>query len=470
MRKPHAVFGSLRGLPVSATMVATMVAAMFALLLTGCFLDERTAGGDDFPNSVETLGKEGTAASTDSADWNAYDDAPSTPPEAYDSAYVPDSAPEEGSTPAKVAASSEGRVPPGLEIAGAVRSLISLSDPLTGLFRAIRVQTLAGIEARDTTWYRLPGLSLTKRVVRMSGVVTYASGRAERFSFDDADGDSLLTPSVGSANLARVRFVVTYVSGRVEEKAFTVGAGADLAFGTRADNVLRSLESVHRLGSDTLYRLSLRPVGSDSVVYDPVRDSGRVDVEHMVSADGVRTTLAYRTVLFPDSNRNRPVRFHRTVETASGVTETIALGRDSTPDFAPGDTGRVQIRFTSSNTADTLSESLSEYRIVLSDTAGRFEGNVLTQIDREKTLRYGEASAVRYRLTPSTPIPDGGSTRTGSVYLRVDLRSGGWVGLEGSSGPEGISGLWEDSTGKSGTVRFGALGAIIPSGSSKVAP
>jgi hypothetical protein len=471
MKKSHRLIARLRRLPVFATPLSGFFAAPFSMLcaalivvsLTGCFADERVAGGDDFPNSIETLGKEGTAASTDSADWNAYEESPSTPPEVYDSAFVPDSAPEEGaSAPAKVAVAPEGRVAPGLEIAGAVRSLISLSDPVTGLFRAIRVQTLVGIEARDTTWYRLQGILLTKRVVRMSGVVTYDAGRTERFSFEDADGDSILTPRAGFANLARVRFLVTYATGRVEERNFTIAAGSDLAFGTRADNVLRSLQTVHRIGNDTVYRLSLRPVGTDSIVFDPSRDSGRVDVEQMVSADGVRSTLTYRTVLFADSNRNRATRFHRTVETSSGVTETIALGKDSTLDFAPGDTGRVQIRFASTNVSDTLAEFLAEYRVVLSDTAGRFAGNRLMQIDREKTFRYGTASASRYRLTPISPIPNGGSTRTGSIQVRVDLRSGGWVELDGSATSDGILGIWEDSTGKSGTVRFGALGAIVP--------
>jgi hypothetical protein len=465
MKKPHLFFERLRGLPGFAAPLSGFFTAISAALivfsLTGCFADERVAGGDDFPNSIETLGKEGTAASTDSADWNAYDEAPSTPPEVYDSAYVPDSAPEEYPASPKVGVSFEGRIPPGLEIAGAIRSFLSVSDPVTGLFQAIRVQTLGGIEARDTTWYRLLNLTITKRVVRMSGIVSYPSGRTERFSFEDADGDSILTARAGSANLARVRFVVTDAQGRVEERMFTIAAGADRAFEKRADNVLRSLQTVHRLGNDTLYRLSLRPVGTDSVVYDPQRDSGRADVEQMVSALGVRSTLAYRTILFADSNRNRAVRFHRTVETASGVTETIALGRDSTPDFVAGDTGRVQIRFASTNVSDTLAESLSEYRVVLSDTAGRFAGNLLMQIDREKSFRYGTASSARYRLTPSSPVPDGGSTRTGSVQVRVELRGGGWVGLDGSSSPDGIFGIWEDSTGKSGTVRFGALGAIV---------
>src|SRR6187401_158807 len=127
-----------------------------SLLLAGCFQDDRVAGGDDFPNSVETLGKEGAARSTDSADWNGYKEAPSTPPGMYDSTSVPDSAPEDSAgSQGKFGSTPDGRIPPGFEIAGAVRSVVSLFDPLTGLYRAARLQTIAGIEARDTTWYRL---------------------------------------------------------------------------------------------------------------------------------------------------------------------------------------------------------------------------------------------------------------------------------------------------------------------------
>lgn len=439
----------------------------FALswILAGCFQDERVAGGDDFPNSVETLGKGAAGETSDSTEWNAYREAPSTPPEVYDSTEVPDSAPEESAgSPGKAAVPPDGRIPPGREISGAVRNVVSAVDGATGLGRAVRVQTLAGIEARDTTWYRIQLLPPAKKVVRVSGVVTYATGRSERFSFEDADGDSLLPAQAGSANRVRVRFVVEYALGRVEERTFTIAAGPDLAFGSRGDNILYASQTVHRLGSDTLYSLRLRAANaspSDSAVYDPQRDSGRVEVEQTISTPGVRTTLSYRTVLFADSARNHAVRFRRVVTTARGVTETRLLGRDSLPDFAPGDTGRVRVVFASTVPSDTLESARFEYRVALSDTAGRHSGNRLLRVDREKSFRFGTATGLRYRLSPAAPVASGSFARAGGVDVRVDLRAGGWVGFTGTSAATGFSGTWTGSAGGGGTVHFDAAGNIV---------
>jgi hypothetical protein len=442
-----------------------VLAFVSVLALTGCFSDERVAGGDDFPNSVETLGKQAATETSDSTEWNGYKQAPSTPPEAYDSTEVPDEAPRESTNglgkASVLTAGNDGRVAPGLEIANAVRNIVTVNDAVTGLNRAIRVQTLLGVEARDTTWFRVQGAPPMRRMVRMSGVVAYPTGRTERFSFEDADGDSVLSPMPGSRNLARARFVVTFPGGRIEERTVIVAAGPDRVFGTKDDNATRSLDAVHRIGTDTLYHLKLRPVAGDSVVNDRVRDSVRVDVEHMVTVGGVRVVHYYRAVVKGDSLRNRATRFRRVVTTPKGITETVALGRDSLPDFAPGDTGYVRVTFTSSDAADTVALSVTTYKVAVTDSAGRHERSRMLRLDRERTLRYGPYSASRFRLWPSTPVPDGQFARIGGVELRLDVRAGGWIGFVGDATASGFSGTWFNDRGESGVVHYSALGAIV---------
>jgi hypothetical protein len=437
------------------------------LVLSGCFQQERVAGGDDFPNSVETLGKSAAAERNDSTQWNGYEDAPSTPPGVYDSTEIPDQPPQDQAPAAKAAVSAPGlvgRLVPGLEIADAVRNVTRGPDSSPGLppglLRAVRVQTIEGAEARDTTWYRVDSVPPLVRVVRISGLVTYVVGRTERFVFEDADGDGFLTRLPGTRGLARARFVVEHALGRIEERDLIIGAGPDGLFATRGDNTLRALDVVHRLGTDTLLRLALRPVEGDSVVFDPARGMNRVVAEHVVTALGAHVSLFYRAAVFADSSRNHPYRFRRVVTTAAGVTETVVLGRDTLPDFAPGDTGRVRIVFTSSAAADTLAGASSEYRVALSDTAGRYAGNRLLQVDREKSYRLGKASSISYRLTPAAPVPAGGYARTGSVEMRLELRSGGWIEFTGEATVSGLSGTYAESGGKTGAVHFDAAGKI----------
>jgi hypothetical protein len=426
-----------------------------AVALTGCFSDDKVAGGDDFPNSVEPLGKSSAEETSDTSSWNGHEEAPATPPESYDSTVVPDAPPEEDVGAGKRATSVETggslRIQPGFEIAGSLRTFVSLFDSLTGLTRAVRVQTtLAGIEARDTTWYRVQLLPFARRTVRMSGIVTYAGGRAERFSFEDADGDSVLSPQTGSRNLARARFVVSLEAGRTEERTVVLSAGPDRLFATRGDNVLRSVETVLRADGDTLVHLKLSPVPGDSVVRDPQRDSTRVDVVHRIASDSVRVEQTYRAQVHADSARNRALRFRRVVTTAAGTTETVALGRDSLPDFAAGDTGFVKVTFTSTLSSDTLASAKATYRVVLSDTAGRHAGNRLLAVEREKLYRFGSVSKRFYRLTPSAPVPFGSFARSGDLKVRLDFRAGGWIEYLGTS----------SGTGLTGTVNFTASGAI----------
>jgi hypothetical protein len=166
-------------------------------------------------------------------------------------------------------------------------------------------------------------------------------------------------------------------------------------------------------------RLILRPLPGDSVVFDPERDTNRVEVEHeFVREGGTRVGLFYRSVVFADSTRNYPVRFRSVVESDAGVVETRALGRDSLPDFAPGDTGFVQVVRTPPS-SDSLERAEAWHRIALSDTAGRFEDNLLLGVEREREYRLGHARTTRFRLTPVAPVADGGFPRECFVDWRI---------------------------------------------------
>jgi hypothetical protein len=433
--------------------------------MTGCFQDERVAGGDDIPNSVEPLGKRTAEARRDSSDWNAHGDAPSSAPGAYDSARVPESAPAPGASKRSAAGkaqllSLDAEI--GFELPGTERLVTVAAEPLTGLLRAVRVQSLpalagqAAFRAEDTIWYR--GDSAGPRLVRVSGFVETQGER--RYSvFEDGDGDGLLSPRAAGSK-ALVRFVTVRASGERETRAMTLRAGEDKDFNARSDNGLEALRRTVVSGLDTLLSLVLTDADGDGLIYSPLRDSNEVDVASRSRGGGAQTSLAYRVAVFRDSARNYPHRYRRVVTTAAGVDSVFALGRDSLPDFAPGDTGFTRRVFRSASASDTVASSEGVYKLVLSASRGGGAGDRLLEANRAQAYRLGPLSRFTYRLRPAAPIADGSFARAGSLSARAELSSGGWVALDGEITATEIFGAVADSEGRSGTVRLDLNGKV----------
>jgi hypothetical protein len=454
------------GSSLSGTVPGLLLALLVLLVVAACAPNDRVAGGDDFPNSVKTLGKSAAEEGGDGTEWNAYKEAPDSADGLYDTTYVPDTIPaESGSGLPK--RSLDGLlqlgdgVIPGRDVVGAVRALDTLLDSITGMIRTIRVQSTAQFTMRDTTWSRDSAGAIT--VLRVSGAIDRPDGSRETFRFDDADGDGVLSARA-STSAVLIRLAWNRPSGEVGERSLRVTSGADRNFNLRADNALLAFTETRLSGADTLLHLVLRDGDGDGLIFNPLRDSSLVDVERIsrsAAPAGTRQTLHYRLAAFADPARNRAVRFRRVLETGEGRVEVVALGRDSLPDFAPGDTGYVRVVFTSSVAADTLARSESVYRVRLSDSAGNHRGNTLLRVDREKAFRFGDRTGLRITLWPAAPVPDGSFVREGSLVLRVDLRSGGWIGFAGEVTASGHTGTWTDSRGIGGVVHFDASGNIL---------
>ncbi|MCD6023877.1 MAG: hypothetical protein K0Q91_793 [Fibrobacteria bacterium] len=433
--------------------LAGLGAALALLAFTGCFRDD---GGDDIPNSVEPLGKHAANERADSSEWNAYEDAPSGASGMYDTARVPEDPPSQ-TAPKRGAlqAFPSLDIALGTEIAGAVRVVLSDTGSAPGVTRAVRTQSLGSFSSTDTTWYKIDGNGL--RLVRVSGKVSYG-GDTRYTVFEDGDGDGYLSPA-GAGSVVVVRHVTVFASGRRDEHAVRMGAGPDGDFNKAGDNSLHSLGKLSMHALDTLLSLVVRDADGDGVLYNPLRDSNKIGVESKVAGDAGRTDLFYHANVFTDSTRNYAYRYRKVFTGPRGVEETTALGRDSLPDFVPGDSGWVRVRFTSTVASDTLASSWSRYAVRLSSQPGNAAGHRLIQVDREKTFRAGVVSGLRFSLRPGTSVPAGSFARTGSLFARIDLRAGGWAQLEGEAAAD-ISGTVTDSEGRSGVVRIRLDGTV----------
>ncbi len=437
-----------------------------ALLLLAACTGDRLAGGDDFPNSVTTLGRVAVEESAEPDDWNAWKRAPATPPGVYDSTRVPDAVPDGGGAVLALAAAGDilgqlGAVAPWLDISGALRTVDTLApEPGSGARRTVRVQSSDAFTARDTTW-SLPGAGGAE-VLRVSGRLDLAEGGHRAFAFEDDDGDGVLAARPGRPNIAKIR-LETAAAGRVEETFLRVAAGADLNFGARGDNALLELRVVVRAGADTLLSRVLRPADGGMAIYDPLSDSSRVEVEERKRLeDGSLEELFYESVVFADSARNYPARFRSVLTTGAGRLETTLLGRDSLAPFAFGDTGRVRKVFESSAAEDTLELSETVYHAMLGGSARSFSDNRLLRVERRRFFRHGDRSETLYRLDLDPPVPDGGEPAgPGALGMRIDFRQGGWIVFEGAASGRGYVGTWVNHQGRKGAAVFDSLGGYV---------
>lgn len=461
----------------SASASTTLAALAFSLALAGCFGDERVAGGDDIPNSVEPLGKRTAEARRDSSDWNAHGEAPQSAPGVYDSARVPESAPQSGSAKSGASASAgaisgaagaqlltlDAEI--GFELPGTERLLNVITEPVTGLLRVVRVQSLpalagqAAFRAEDTTWYKAD--SAGPRLVRVSGFVQ-TQGETRYAVFEDGDGDGLLSPRA-AGSLARVRFTTVRASGERETRAMTWRAGDDKDFNRRGDNGLAALQRSIVSGLDTLLSLVLTDADGDGLVYNPFRDSNQVEVASRARAGGVHTTLVYRVAVFRDSARNYAHRYRRVTTSVAGTDSVFAFGRDSLPDFAPGDTGFARRVFLPASASDTVASTEGVFKVVLS-AARDGSGNRLLEVNRKQVYRFGAFASFDYRLRPTAPVADGSFARAGAVRARAELASGGSITFDGEATATEIFGGVMDSEGRKGTVRYDLEGKVKSTG------
>jgi hypothetical protein len=471
---------------------------LLAAFLMGCFDTEkepRLAGGDDYPNGVDPLGKKGAGAMRDSADWNGFDTVPTTAPGLYDTVDVPDGAPDtardrapadpaDGAAPALARASvpSPGTgIPPagpdtllpGGGRMGPDTLVIRVLDSAKGTVETVRTRVSdSGVRTVDSAVTApadpsRPGSApAVTRAART--VVSADSSRVEAWVFTDGDGDGFLAPRAGSANVARVERTVRLADGTVERGVRRLAAGADLDFGGRGDNRLLASALLRLRGADTLGKIDLVDVDGDGVLIDFSKDTNLVDVVEEVRypAGGalLSVTRAIRIVASSrDSTRNYPIRYSERRTFRDGtVLEIAARGLAADSAFRPGAEARwSETRFRPSG--DSLARAARTFRVRLAEAPGDFGRNVLLGFAVEEEYRGGagiEAFAFDFRC--AAPVADGRWVAAGDVVSWLVLPGGKRVSFAGTTASGGLRGQVTGPGGASAAIAFDAAGDIVP--------
>lgn len=471
-----------------------------AALFLGCLDRERpvkVAGGDDYPNGFEKLGKKSAQAHGDSADWNGFDSLPKSGPGLYDTVPVPDSIPDTSkagkAAPApapslKRAAYAQGILPDtGLPVGGlpvdtalaggATKEKVPPLDTLvtrvvdtaTGAVEAVRIQVSdSGTRQVDSTVFvpadpARPGS--VAGVTQVARRITYAdSNRYDLLRFADADGDGYLSPRAGSANLAQVEATTALPGGLVETRTQLIAAGADLDFNARGDNELLSSQFLRTLGLDTVNLVRFLDADGDSVLIDFGKDSNLVDMieELRFTSGGLMSSVTRRIRLVVDSRdsaRNYPIRFaERRVFRDGAILDLAATGPGADSAFRPGQEAIwTETRFHA--ITDSLARSIKAYKVRLPQASGAFQGNVLLGFTVEQADRRSPGS-FHFDFRCETPVSDRRWIRDGDVIAWLILDDGTRVVFNGAATTTGMRGQVTDSEGTSTAISFDPNGTI----------
>lgn len=475
--------------PIAPSPLRALIALLSILLLSGCLWekDNRVAGGDDVPNDVEPLGKHAAAARDDSADWNGFESTPRTAPGMYDTASVPDSAPDTagaarpqpkrgaGDAPkalakgsaAAMANGSAGLLPIDSLPLGTPADTLSIHtvDSVQGAVEAVHAQVKDSVRTVDTTLFvpdpAHPGSA--GGLLQVSGRVTYADTALwKTYLFRDADGDGFLAPRAGSANLADLEFAAKAADGKVTRLSQRIAAGPDLDFNGRGDNRLLASMTVVTSGADTLRTVRLLDADGDSALIDFAKDTNLVDLietDRDYGATGASVTIAARLVVYSrDSTRNYAVRYRRSEAWRDGSI-LVAEGRGPGPDsaFRPGGEASWMVTRTFPQ-AGGRSLSIRTFSVRLGARPGDFAADSLIQLATTEQYREQAYEAFSFSLRPDAPVAEGRWPAGGVVEASLLYRDGAATVFTGTADAAGMHGSVRDVSGSVLSISFDRQG------------
>lgn len=418
-----------------------LAAAMAAVLAiaTGCdsSTSDRTAGGEDFPNTLDALGRALAEAVDSSGDWNRLEE---TSISVTSNAGLPDTTPL-----------AAGR-------------MAAFCDPDTtwgplddGFFFQLAVRCPDGGRIQDSLVIR-PSDSLVRLLVRDSSGPLGLVRKIETFAPDSGPAFRL------KGYTGRIRMSTLGIRGRWRlASELVLDAGPDLDWDTEQDNDLyHGGQATIRDERDTLDRWTVVPwpAAIGPVYSNRSGDSGLalLDRRQILPSGAVRRESSVLMAFRRDA-LNYPVR-SRTTTTWPGdarLEESIhGLRGDSL--FRPGDTAAYLRRWKDGQ--DSLREEIA---LRASSSPRDRGGDRLLSLSSVRHRSRASEVGIEIRAVPTIPLsPDQGFT-DGSMTLVVSRSNGETIRFQGTMTAGITTGRW--STGRdSGTVRLGADGQVLGSG------
>lgn len=419
----------IAALGASTGLVSTGVAGFLALNLAGCFLEtEKTAGVDDFPNSIH-------ARVEGFLDENKKAEKLDAVPRA-DSLIIRQSL--IGPPVPKISAS--GALPPlWKRSAGAASGCdgyiihATQKAPVENRLTLDSLIICRDSLALDPVWgneHIVRGKSVTRDTV---------TGRLEITELTDADGDGFLNPSPDGDSRVRLVLLVTD-RGVTERTEMVIGFGPDNDLATDADNLIHHLAWSRTQGSgnlDTLGAASYADADSDDVVIDNSKPS-LVDVSWYAKGPTEDDKTAkwsrfkMRTWAVYGVKKTEPVGFSAESESGNGrINKAVILALDGGETFDPEDTVLARFQAVGTAPADTVDTLRTTIRMKVGDFDLKTDDTTyaLNVVVRKK---LGEEVRAVFDFESDRPIPHGKEPEAGSLTMRVEYADSTFLDVEGT--------------------------------------
>jgi hypothetical protein len=394
------------------------------LALSGCFLEnDKTAGVDDFPNSIYAR-VDGFLEESKKAE--SLEGTPGT-----DSLLIRQSF----NAPPVPKVSASASLPPLAKrsaSAAACPATITISEAKAPIGTRVTVDTLS--VCMDSLW--LDPIKGNEHIVRGKSVTRdTATGRLEIGEFTDADGDGFLNPNPGGASKVRLLFIVTD-KGVTERTEMVVGFGPDNDLATEADNLIHLLQWSKTQGADTLGAAAYADADSDGVVIDNAKPS-LVDVTWYAQGPTEDDETArwsrfrMRTWAVYGVKSNRPVRFSAESESGDGRLNTaVILAADGDETFDLADTVVARFQAVGTAPADSVDTLRTTLRIKLGDFDAKADDTTyaLRVMARKK---LGEEVRADFDFVSDKPIPHGREPEVGTLTMRVEYADATFLDVAG---------------------------------------
>jgi hypothetical protein len=282
--------------------------------------------------------------------------------------------------------------------------------------------------------------------------------------FVDADGDNVINNKNGRLNRVIVSSSTSFLLRPARTSQIVVDAGADQDLATGGDNRIMLCRTFDvNASGDTVSLTQYESYGADSVILDASsRDSSFIRAR-MIDTDILgRKTLSQAVFLvFPaDSVKNRPVYFQSVKTLLTGAAVKL-LVRSQKPDslFFTGDTAWAYLITEApgdSGNIDTIC-----MRVLVGENPANPDANRLIGLSRHLIKRRASDRETIFSLTSDVPLAKGETLRSGSFSLKIVGSDDQWYLAKGAFSPEGISAAYEDSKGKSVTLKWDRMGLPV---------
>jgi hypothetical protein len=414
-------------------------------LISGCLFavkDDRQAGAEDFPNTLEPLGKVAVGQVAAQGDWNEFDNVPaSVAGIAEADSNLMQATSVEGVALAKNGVGSNDTI------------FWDRTDTVLGIVKRIRWRSGPGVQQQeDTLVYRYDEAIRTQSepdylLLARNGELTRL-GLVKTWRFINTD-------TLGALDRGVLRLIVT--TGQIT-KFHKIEVRLDSASDPEKPKSFEwiSYTFVRTRGMDTLETVSVNDNDSDGLLWHG--DSGEVRMNHTLFNPPLRpalekSSIRIRGTLLRTGFVLRPHFFQEDRQERDGKMVSFRIrGRSSDSIFSQGDTVTIE-RSVTFDTSASLMERSDAFKVVLAALPRDFSNNRLLSYSATWIWRQGLIRESRFTFKADAPVSPAELRAQGTLHMTVVYMDGAEGQADGFYSKDKLTAKYKE-TRKGITKRF----------------